>query len=165
MSVTTIAGFLQGARDKSIDLGLGSLIVIDEASMIDVSTMYRSCDRCSRAAVCFSSATRGQLPPIGFGTVLHVLASAIAVARVELFAAVAARRPNNDRSPWMIASGAGSALSFLGPTHSLRRDLFRRRVMPEGDTTPSTANEPELTESGLPTRLVQNQQAGSEAWS
>ena len=71
---TTIAGFLQAARDKSIDLGLDPLIVIDEASMIDLSTMYRILRSLQPGCRLLLVGDPGQLPPIGFGIVFHILA-------------------------------------------------------------------------------------------
>lgn len=81
---TTIAGFLQSTRDKSIDLGLDPLIVIDEASMIDLSTMYRIIRSLKPGCRVVLVGDPRQLPPIGFGIVFHVLASWDGVPRVEL---------------------------------------------------------------------------------
>jgi exodeoxyribonuclease V alpha subunit len=69
---TTIAGFLQSARDKSIDLGLDPLIVIDEASMIDLSTIYRVVQSLKPGCRLLLVGDPGQLPPIGFGIVFQI---------------------------------------------------------------------------------------------
>lgn len=80
----TIAGFLQGVRDGKLDLGLDPLLIIDEASMIDLPTIYRI-HRCLQPGCrLLLVGDPGQLPPIGFGTAFHVLAACEDVPRVEL---------------------------------------------------------------------------------
>lgn len=81
---STIAAFLKGVETRSIPLGPESLVIIDEASMIDLPTMYRilRClpDGCRLLLV----GDPGQLPPIGFGLVLHALIERKEIPSVEL---------------------------------------------------------------------------------
>lgn len=83
---STIAAFLKGVEAKQIPLGPESLVIIDEASMVDLPTMYRilRClpDGCRLLLV----GDPGQLPPIQFGLVLHAL-----VERPEIPAVVLTR--------------------------------------------------------------------------
>lgn len=70
---STIAAFLKGIEAKQIPLGPESLVIIDEASMVDLPTMYRilrSVPDCCRLLLVGDP---GQLPPIQFGLLLHVL--------------------------------------------------------------------------------------------
>ncbi len=81
---TTIAAFLKAVEAKSISLGPESLVVVDEASMLDLPTAYRilRClpDGCRLLLV----GDPGQLPPIGFGLVLHALVERSEIPAVEL---------------------------------------------------------------------------------
>jgi exodeoxyribonuclease V alpha subunit len=80
----TIAGFLNAVREGKIDLGLDPLIIIDEASMIDLPTMYRL-HRCLQPGCrLLLVGDPGQLPPIGFGIAFHALAASGNVPLVEL---------------------------------------------------------------------------------
>lgn len=81
---STIAAFLKGVEARTIALGPESLVVVDEASMLDLPTMYRilRClpDGCRLLLV----GDPGQLPPIGFGLVLHALVDRKEIPAVEL---------------------------------------------------------------------------------
>lgn len=81
---STIAAFLKGVEARTIALGPESLVVIDEASMVDLPTMYRilRClpDGCRLLLV----GDPGQLPPIQFGLVLHALVDRNEIPSVEL---------------------------------------------------------------------------------
>jgi exodeoxyribonuclease V alpha subunit len=81
---STIAAFLKGVETRTIALGPESLVVVDEASMLDLPTMYRilRClpDGCRLLLV----GDPGQLPPIGFGLVLHALVDRKEIPAVEL---------------------------------------------------------------------------------
>lgn len=81
---STIAAFLKGVEARKIPLGPESLVVVDEASMLDLPTMYRilRClpDGCRLLLV----GDPGQLPPIGFGLVLHALVERREIPSVEL---------------------------------------------------------------------------------
>jgi exodeoxyribonuclease V alpha subunit len=63
----TIARFLRG---DPIDQGQGHLLVIDEASMIDIPTMYRLVVHCHPDTRMLMVGDPNQLPPIGSGKVL-----------------------------------------------------------------------------------------------
>ena len=69
----TIARFLRRSADRSdVQLGPGSIVVIDEASMIDLPTLWRVLKRLGEATLMLSG-DPAQLPPIGFGLTFHVL--------------------------------------------------------------------------------------------
>lgn len=68
---TTIAGFLRNVTDK--ELGLAPVVIIDEASMIDLVTFYRLVQRLPAQSQLILVGDPYQLPPIGAGLVLHVL--------------------------------------------------------------------------------------------
>jgi exodeoxyribonuclease V alpha subunit len=80
----TIAGFLKGVREGEIDLGLDPLVVIDEASMLDLPTMCRILRWLQPGCRLLLVGDPGQLPPIGFGIAFHALAQSDDVPRVEL---------------------------------------------------------------------------------
>ncbi|WP_028629264.1 ATP-dependent DNA helicase [Metapseudomonas resinovorans] len=68
---TTIAGFLRHASEDEI--GESPVIVIDEASMLDLVTFYRLVQKLPLGAHFILVGDPYQLPPIGAGLVLHVL--------------------------------------------------------------------------------------------
>jgi len=70
---STIASFLKRVTEKK-DLNLGPevMIVIDEASMIDLPTLYRIMRHIGQARLLMVG-DPAQLPPIGFGLTFHVL--------------------------------------------------------------------------------------------
>jgi exodeoxyribonuclease V alpha subunit len=63
----TIAGFLNAAESNSVVLGRESLVVVDEASMLDLPTMYRILRHLPEGCRLLLVGDPGQLPPIGFG--------------------------------------------------------------------------------------------------
>jgi exodeoxyribonuclease V alpha subunit len=69
----TIASWLQGVADGRIELGRHTLIVVDEASMLDLPTLYRILFHLPDGARCLLVGDAAQLPPIGFGLTLHRL--------------------------------------------------------------------------------------------
>lgn len=73
----TIAAFINQVLDGSIDVESlsGALVIIDEASMLDLPLTYRLLRRLPCDACLMVVGDPGQLPPIGFGLVLHVLAA------------------------------------------------------------------------------------------
>jgi exodeoxyribonuclease V alpha subunit len=81
---STIAAFLKGVETRTIALGPESLVVVDEASMLDLPTIYLilRClpDGCRLLLV----GDPGQLPPIGFGLVLHTLVGRMEIPSIEL---------------------------------------------------------------------------------
>ncbi|ODU80261.1 MAG: hypothetical protein ABT14_19030 [Pelagibacterium sp. SCN 63-17] len=74
----TIAGFLNQIIDGTIGINAlsGALIMIDEASMLDLPLTYRLLSKLPIDARIMLVGDPGQLPPIGFGLVFHVLAAA-----------------------------------------------------------------------------------------
>lgn len=76
---------LQMAIDKA-ELALDDepLVVIDEASMCDLATVYRLLRRFPNGVRVLLVGDPGQLPPIGFGLTFHVLARAADIPRTTL---------------------------------------------------------------------------------
>jgi exodeoxyribonuclease V alpha subunit len=81
---STIAGFLHQAKAHELDLNSNCLLVIDEASMLDLPTLYRVMRAMQPSNALLLVGDPGQLPPVGFGLTFHVLASNDAVPRTEL---------------------------------------------------------------------------------
>lgn len=80
----TIARFLRLALDPgAIDLGPGAIVVIDEASMVDLPTFWRIVRRLGRASLVMVG-DPAQLPPIGFGLTFHALVEDPCVPRTVL---------------------------------------------------------------------------------
>lgn len=78
----TIAGFLRNVGDK--EMGLAPIIVIDEASMLDLVTFYRLVQKLPSESQMILVGDPYQLPPIGAGLILHVLCGMAAVPITEL---------------------------------------------------------------------------------
>lgn len=72
LEAMTIAAFL--ARLDTSDIAIGSVIVVDEASMLDILLMYRLLRRLPQGVRLILVGDPPQLPPIGPGLVLHALA-------------------------------------------------------------------------------------------
>ncbi|WP_271565893.1 AAA family ATPase [Bradyrhizobium sp. CCBAU 11386] len=81
---STIAAFLKGVEARNIALGPESLVVIDEASMLDLPTMYRILRSLPDGCRLLLVGDAGQLPPIQFGLVLHALVERNEIPSVEL---------------------------------------------------------------------------------
>lgn len=70
---TTIASFLKRVTErKDVNLGPAVILVIDEASMIDLPTLYRIMRHIGLARLLLVG-DPAQLPPIGFGLTFHAL--------------------------------------------------------------------------------------------
>jgi exodeoxyribonuclease V alpha subunit len=80
----TIAAFLKAAESNSVVLGRESLVVVDEASMLDLPTMYRILRHLPEGCRLLLVGDPGQLPPIGFGLVLHALIEYPEISSIEL---------------------------------------------------------------------------------
>lgn len=78
----TIASFLRKVDQR--ELGDEPVIVIDEASMLDVLTFFRLANKLPAASHLVLVGDPYQLPPIGAGLVLHVLCKLSNVPSVEL---------------------------------------------------------------------------------
>ncbi|GFO53522.1 hypothetical protein GMSM_05290 [Geomonas sp. Red276] len=80
----TIAGFLQAFDSGKLDLTRGPLLIIDEASMLDLSLCYRIMRRMPPGARLLLVGDAAQLPPIGFGLTFHALVDYPQIPTVEL---------------------------------------------------------------------------------
>lgn len=78
----TIAGFLRTVTDK--DMGQAPVIVIDEASMLDLVTFYRLVQKLPPQCQVILVGDPYQLPPIGAGLILHVLCNLNGFPKTEL---------------------------------------------------------------------------------
>ncbi|KPW89485.1 MULTISPECIES: ATP-dependent DNA helicase [Pseudomonas] len=78
----TIAGFLGQVTEK--DMGLAPIIIIDEASMLDLVTFYRLVQKLPSDCQVILVGDPYQLPPIGAGLILHVLCELGAIPTTEL---------------------------------------------------------------------------------
>jgi exodeoxyribonuclease V alpha subunit len=74
LDARTIAGFLQVYERRLKDLPKRSLVIIDEASMVDITLLYRVISVLGDDGRLLLVGDPGQLPPIGPGLTLHVLA-------------------------------------------------------------------------------------------
>ncbi|MBL6078190.1 AAA family ATPase [Belnapia sp. T18] len=83
-SAQTIASWLREAATGRQPTGPRSLIILDEASMLDLPTMYRLLWRLHEEARLLLVGDVGQLPPIGYGLVLHCLVESDTIPRIEL---------------------------------------------------------------------------------
>lgn len=80
----TIAAFLLGIDSEQIKLEGDCLLVIDEASMLDLPHCYRIMRRMSPGTRLLLVGDVAQLPPIGFGLTFHALAGHPTIPTVEL---------------------------------------------------------------------------------
>jgi exodeoxyribonuclease V alpha subunit len=81
----TIAAFLNGSRNRSLRIvDGGALLIIDEASMLDLPLMYRIFRACPPGLRFALVGDPYQLPPIGFGLVFHLLAGCRSIPQIEL---------------------------------------------------------------------------------
>jgi len=78
----TIASFLNKVKEE--DIAGGAVIIIDEASMVDVISMARLIQKLPPDVRVVLSGDPHQLMPIGPGLVLHALINIPAIPRVEL---------------------------------------------------------------------------------
>lgn len=80
----TIASWLKGVTDGRIELGRHTLVIVDEASMLDLPTLYRILFHLPEDARCLLVGDTAQLPPIGFGLTLHRLVLEGRIPKTEL---------------------------------------------------------------------------------
>ncbi|MDQ3059158.1 MAG: ATP-dependent RecD-like DNA helicase [Pseudomonadota bacterium] len=78
----TIAGFL--VNTESGQMGPGTVVVVDESSMVDVILMYRLLRFIPSGVRLILVGDPAQLPPIGPGLVLHALAGLNEIPQTEL---------------------------------------------------------------------------------
>lgn len=81
-SASTIASFLRGLKDD--DLSVPTVLVVDEASMVDIITMSRICESLPQEVRLVLVGDPSQLMPVGPGLVLHALSGVPGVPAVEL---------------------------------------------------------------------------------
>lgn len=81
-AASTIANFLHTFKEGQLDAPC--VVVVDEASMVDVITMSRLCDKLPAHARLILVGDPGQLMPVGPGLVLHALVRVPKVPSVEL---------------------------------------------------------------------------------
>ena len=80
----TIAKFLHHAKTGEIEISADSLVIVDEASMLDLPTMYRILKYLPDGCRLLLVGDSAQLPPIGFGLVFHRLVESSRIPKVEL---------------------------------------------------------------------------------
>ncbi|MBO2959233.1 AAA family ATPase [Burkholderia pseudomallei] len=80
----TIAKFLLQANHGLLEVTPDSLVIVDEASMLDLPTAFRILRHLPDGARLLLVGDPAQLPPIGFGLVFHRLVESPAVPQVEL---------------------------------------------------------------------------------
>lgn len=118
----TIAGFLTKIDPATIEIG--SVIVIDEVSMVDVILMYRLLRHIPSGVRLIMVGDPSQLPPIGPGLVLHALARLPSIPQTELkvvkrqscasgIPQVAAAIRAHQIPTWAEYQGKGSGVSFI----------------------------------------------------
>lgn len=78
----TLASFIQKTSDN--DLNGPTVVVVDEASMVDIITMYRLCELIPEHVRLVLVGDPAQLMPVGPGLVLHTLVAERAIPRIEL---------------------------------------------------------------------------------
>ena len=81
-AASTIAGFLRSYKDG--DLASPSVLVVDEASMVDIIAMSRICEAMPQHVRLVLVGDANQLMPVGPGLVLHAVTSVPEVPVVEL---------------------------------------------------------------------------------
>lgn len=115
---STIASFMRTVKED--DLAGRCVVVIDEASMVDIITMSRLCEMLPPHVRIVLAGDTGQLMPVGPGLVLHALARVARIPKVELKVvkryggdiALAAQAVRDGIWP-ELASDATSPISFL----------------------------------------------------
>ncbi|WP_181378227.1 AAA family ATPase [Teichococcus aestuarii] len=80
----TIASWLSQASRREAETGAHTLVVVDEASMLDLPTLYRLLFHLDEDARVLLVGDVAQLPPIGFGLTLHRLVESLRIPQVEL---------------------------------------------------------------------------------
>ena len=80
----TVASWLKGVIDGRIELGRHTLVIVDEASMLDLPTLYRILFHLPEDARCLLVGDTAQLPPLGFGLTLHRLVLEGRIPKTEL---------------------------------------------------------------------------------
>jgi exodeoxyribonuclease V alpha subunit len=120
----TIAGFLGAAERGEVVLGGGNLIVVDEASMVDLPLMYSLLRVVPEDARILLVGDPYQLPPIGMGLVFSVYCEDDRAPKVQLtqvhrqaretgIPILAAQIRNGEMPTLGVPSGPGMGISFI----------------------------------------------------
>ena len=80
----TIASWLGAVARNALQTGAQTLLLVDEASMLDLPTLYRLLFHLHENARLVLVGDVAQLAPIGYGLTLHKLAQSERIPRVEL---------------------------------------------------------------------------------
>lgn len=80
----TIARFLHQAKEGILEVSSDTLVIVDEASMLDLPTAFRILKYLPDGARLLLVGDPAQLPPIGFGLVFHQLVQSRSVPQLEL---------------------------------------------------------------------------------
>lgn len=80
----TIVGWLMGVANGNVDLSVLPLVIIDEASMVDLGSLYRIVRAAPAGCRFLLVGDDGQLPPVGFGLTFHTLLEVHAIPRTML---------------------------------------------------------------------------------
>lgn len=132
----TIAGFLASVESGQIEMG--SVIVIDEMSMVDIILMYRLLRHLPSGIRLILVGDPSQLPPIGPGLVLHALAGLSSISQTELkvvqrqssasgIPQVAAAIRNHEKPTWASYNGKPeSGVSFISCSPSELESTLER---------------------------------------
>lgn len=80
----TIARFLFQAKEGLLDVTPDTLVIVDEASMLDLPTAFRLLRFLPEGVRLLLVGDPAQLPPIGFGLVFHRLVQSPRIPQVEL---------------------------------------------------------------------------------
>ncbi|MBL3684424.1 AAA family ATPase [Sinorhizobium meliloti] len=114
----TVASWLKGVADGRIELGRHTIVIIDEASMLDLPTLYRILFHLPKEARCLLVGDTAQLPPIGFGLTLHRLVKEKRIPKTELTRIL--RATESTGIPQVSVAIRGGVLPDL-PSYSSRR--------------------------------------------
>lgn len=80
----TIAGFISSVQKGHLRIKRDSLLIVDEASMLDLPTTHRIVRNLPDGIRLLLVGDPYQLPPIGFGLVFHKIAESSTIPRMEL---------------------------------------------------------------------------------
>lgn len=114
----TIAGFLQSFAGASAEtVSPGAMLIIDEASMLDLPTFWRIMRAVGQANLVLVG-DPAQLPPIGFGLTFHILCRADHVPRVVLDQIM--RQSSETGIPTVAAAIRNGHVPHLHPYYGLK---------------------------------------------
>lgn len=141
----TIARFLLGMRSGRLALAARTLLVVDEASMLDLPTLYRVLSYLPDGTRLLLMGDPAQLPPIGFGLTFHRLALSSVVPKTPLtqvhrqaastgIPAVAAAIRHHHVPPLATFAGTCPGVSVIEcPRHGIVSNLYELAQAWAGD--------------------------------